>query len=125
MIPARVAALALALGLPVASPLAGEAPEGDREYEATCASIAAIAAGIRPEAYGWSPILFAREKVVAINANDPTMVTVICPDTPRVACMETYNPMKKVGDMVQMEGRIRYLDRKAILLDPCHSVPAE
>jgi hypothetical protein len=123
---ARIAALVLAFVLTVTSAPADDAsPEGDREYEATCASIASVIAGIRPDAYGWSPITFVSEKVVAINVDDPTMVTVICPSAPRVACMEVYNPAKKVGDMVLMEGRVRYRDGKMILLDPCHSVPAD
>ena len=120
------AALVLAFALPVAPAPADEAPpDGDHEYEATCASIASIVAGIEPDAYGWSPITFVSEKVVAVNVDDPTMVTVICPSAPRVACMEVYNPEKKVGDRVLMEGRVRYRDGKMILLDPCHSVPAE
>lgn len=122
----RIAAAALAFGLSVAAAQAGEAPpEGDREYDATCATMAGIVAGIDPSAYPWSPIVLDRETVVSINPDDPLMVTVICTAAPRIACMETYNPDKTVGDAVRMEGRVRYVDRKMILLDPCHSVPAE
>lgn len=116
----------LACAGPLAEAARGEDddPEGDREYTATCATMARVLSGIPPSAYAWSPIVLDHEAVVSINPDDPLMVTVICPGVPRIACMETYNPATKVGDSVRVVGRVRYADRKMILLDPCHSVPA-